>query len=72
MTTASSQFSRCLGDIEFIAVNLAASQPVAKDFCVEQGATLARISNLDEHEFVGEFLDSINAIPSDASFWIGM
>ena len=68
-----SDFAACLGLVQFIAIDEAVDFNTARDRCVNDfDATLARISNEAEHNFVGEFLANITEIDSDASFWIGV
>ena len=61
-----------LNDSRFIAIDLPADFEQAKAECINRNATLARISNSQEHFFVQEFLDSIDSIADNEQFWIGV
>ena len=61
-----------LNNSRFIAIDLLGDFEQAKTECLTRDATLARISNNEEHFFVQQFLDSIVTIPDSAQFWIGV
>ena len=65
------EFSACLeGTTEFIAVTVGGNFEFARNQCELRSATLARISNEQEHNFVGALIDSIIPTP-DRKFWFG-
>ena len=61
-----------LNNSRFIAIDLLGDFEHAKTECLNRKATLARISNDEEHLFVEQFLNSILTIPDSAQFWIGV
>ena len=61
--------SNCLREVKFMVVLSRLSFDGAKHDCEERGATLARISNTDEHSFVQDLFDDTRLDTSDV--WIG-
>ena len=65
------KFSDCFEGSHFIVIKQLLDQPSAKLLCIELGATLARISNEREHEFVCDFLDNVSEFSPNQEYWIG-
>ena len=72
VVSGQNEFADCLGLVQFIAVNEEVDFETARTRCEGLNATLARISNEEEHNFVGDFLNSVEEIGSNDNFWIGL
>ena len=56
---------------EFIIVNEKADFETAKKRCAQRGATLARVSTIEEHEAVSSLMDSFEELGPENNVWIG-
>ena len=65
-------FEECFEGDQFLAIDQELDFEAAKLTCLGQGGFLARISNRQEHEFVGAFLNAIDEIAGNSKFWIGI